>query len=115
MATLYAWPAKKKYPLDYRWQVHAAIAHFDANRAGYPARTRVGIARAIAKRAHELGIDTPSLKEGDKVAKKHAEQRRRRRRGPNPKGATPPQLRPYLFKKGHGHHEKGRTRRRRAE
>jgi hypothetical protein len=86
----YAWPSRRKYPLDTRRHVHAAIAHFAANRAAYPADVQAPIARRIRERAKELGIRTPSLEGGgEKMA------------GKPRKGRVPPQLRPYLFRPGH--------------
>lgn len=54
---MYGYPPLKKYPLNKRTQVHAAIAHFAANRDVYPAGERREIARNIKARAKELGIN----------------------------------------------------------
>jgi hypothetical protein len=52
----YAWPERRRYPLDTRQHVHAAIAHFAANMDRYPPSLRREIARRIKRRAEELGI-----------------------------------------------------------
>jgi hypothetical protein len=103
---MYAYPQRRKYPLNQRWQVHAAIAHFNANAERYPPHVRREIARRIRERAEHFGIETPSLdpyvgKGGETVARRHHP----------PKGKVPPQLRPYLFQKGH---RAGNRRRRRS-
>ena len=49
----YALPSKKKYPLNNRRQVHAAIAHFVANHSAYSDTAQAEIAqhlRGAAKR-----------------------------------------------------------------
>lgn len=53
---MYAYPDAKKYPLNRRGQVHAAIAHFAANRDAYPVRVQREIARNIKARARDLDI-----------------------------------------------------------
>jgi hypothetical protein len=52
----YGWPERRKYPLDTRRHVHAAIAHFSRNRHLYPSSVAKKIARRIKRRAEELGI-----------------------------------------------------------
>jgi hypothetical protein len=92
--------------LNTRQEVHAAIAHFAANRDEYPPRVRRMIAARIRRRAAELGIATPSLArlaaEGGDTVRHHP-----------PKGRVPPQLRPYLFRPGHRPRPTRRHRRRR--
>jgi hypothetical protein len=85
---IYGWPERRRYKLDTRQHVHAAIAHFAANRASYPPAAQAKIARRIRERASALGIATPSLKGGEHMARPR-------------KGVVPKHLRPYLFKKGH--------------
>lgn len=54
---MYAWPERRRYPLNTRRQVHAAIAHFAANRWRYPVTLQLQIAHAIKAKAGELGIN----------------------------------------------------------
>jgi hypothetical protein len=56
MARTYAWPEKRKYPLDTRQQVHAAIAHFAQNRHLYAPTARARVGARIRARARGLGI-----------------------------------------------------------
>lgn len=53
----YGYPPLRKYPLNTRVRVHAAIAHFAANQDVYPAGERREIARNIKAKARDLGID----------------------------------------------------------
>lgn len=53
---MYAYPEKKKYKLNNRGQVHAAIAHFSVNRGLYSQRAQREIARNIKAKARNLGI-----------------------------------------------------------
>jgi hypothetical protein len=49
-------PRRRKYPLATRREVHAAIAHFAANRGAYPSAERAAIGARIKRRAEALGI-----------------------------------------------------------
>jgi len=59
---MYAYPEKRKYPLNTRQQVHAAIAHFAANRRSYPPAVAAKIAARIRRAAKERGIRIHSRK-----------------------------------------------------
>lgn len=53
---MYGWPERRKYPLDTRRQVHAAIAHFARWRLTYPWPVRREIEERIRTAADRWGI-----------------------------------------------------------
>lgn len=53
---MFADPGRRRYPLDTRQEVHAAIAHFCANFRAYPPARRAEIRRRIRAQAAHYGI-----------------------------------------------------------
>lgn len=53
---MYAWPEEKKYPLNTKRQVRAAIAHFAAHRHRYPVGVQYRVGRSIRAAARSYGI-----------------------------------------------------------
>lgn len=56
----YGYPQKKKYPLTSRPKVHAAIAHFVANRDAYTPSVQSEIAQHLRGAARRYGIEIHS-------------------------------------------------------